>query len=233
MKKHWTVSRKLMRQHLSCTKNNNLEQHLYGVYMQTIHNEEADTRLLLNAKHAASDFTRIVVQFPDTDVLVICCSQFSSLGCDELWFHTGTRDKTQYIPMHCISLSIGSSLCKALPGFHELTGCDSTSSFYGIGKKKAGSVMEKSSEFQTALGRFGQTIALSKKLAEVYEKIVCRFFTSAPLSGTTVNDLRHWLFCQKCYTNENLPPTHDSLTMHLKRANFQSMVWVRCLQPKQ
>ena len=93
-----------MRQHLLCTKKDNLEQHLYGVYMQTIYNEEADTRLLLHAKHAASDLTRIVVQFPDTDVLVLCCSQFSSLVCDELWFHTGTRDKTQYIPVHSISV---------------------------------------------------------------------------------------------------------------------------------
>ena len=83
------------------------------------------------------------------------------------------------------------------------------------------------------LGRLGQTIALSKKLAEVYEKIVYRFYTSAPKSGTTVNDVRHWLFCKKRYTNENLSPTHDRLTMHLKRVNFQSMVWVRCLQPKQ
>ena len=87
--------------------------------------------------------------------------------------------------------------------------------------------MEKSSEFQTVLGR------LSKKLAEVYEKIVCRFYSSALKSGTTVNDVRHLLFCQKRYTNENLPPTHDSLTMHLKHVNFQSMVCVRCLQPKQ
>ena len=97
--------------------------------------EEAVTKILLHAKHTAPDFTRIVVQSTDTDVLVLCCSQFSSLGCDELWFHTGTRDKTRYIQVHFISLSIGSSLCKALPGFHALTGCDSTSSFYGIGKK--------------------------------------------------------------------------------------------------
>ena len=79
--------------------------------MQTTHNEEADTILLLHAKHAASDFTRIVVQSPDTDVLVLCCSQFSWLGCDGLWFQTGTRDKTRYIPVYFISLSIGSSLC--------------------------------------------------------------------------------------------------------------------------
>ena len=62
---------------------------------------------------------------------------------------------------------------------------------------------------------------------------MCRFYTSAPKAGTTVNSVRQWLFCQKRYTNENLPPTHDSLNMHIKRANFQSMVWTRCLQPKQ
>ena len=89
--------------------------------------EEADMRLSLHIKHAASDFTRIVVQFLDTDVLVICCSQLLSLGCNELWFHTGTGDKTRYIPVHSISVSIGPSLCRALPGFHSLTGCDSTS----------------------------------------------------------------------------------------------------------
>ena len=151
-------------------------------------------RLLLHAKHAASDFPRIVFQSPDTDVLVLCSSQFSSLGCDKLWFHTGTRDKTRYIPVHSISVSRGPSLCKALPDFHALTGCDSMSSFYGIGKKKAWNDIEKSIEFKIALGRLGQTISLSKKLAEVYEKNICRFYSSAPKSGTTVNDALHCFF---------------------------------------
>ena len=164
---------------------------------------------------------------------MLCCSHFSSLDCEELWFQTGVRDKSRYIPVHSVSQAIGSSLCSSLPGFHALTGCDSTSSFYGIGKKKAWNVIEKNSEFQAALGQLGQAIPLSKRLQNAYEKIVCRFYTSAPKSGTTVNSVRHWLFCQKPYTNENLPPTHDSLNMHIKRANFQSMVWTRCLQPKQ
>ena len=104
--------------------------------------EEADTRLLLHVKHAASDITRIVVQSLVTDVLVLCCSQFSSLGCNELWFHTGTRDKIRYIPVHSISVSIGPSLCKALTGLHALTVCDSTSSFYDNGKTKQGILLK-------------------------------------------------------------------------------------------
>ena len=37
------------------------------------------------------------------------------------------------------------------------------------------------------------------------------------------------------YTNGffALPPTHDSLSMHIKHASFQSTVWTRCLQLKQ
>ena len=77
-------------------------------------------------------------------------------------------------------------------------------------KKTTWNDIEKSSEFQTALGRLGQTIALSKKLAEVYEKTVCRFYNSAPKSGTTVNDVRHWLFARKA-TQMNI--CHQSITV--------------------
>ena len=38
--------------------------------------KEADPRLLLHAKHAADNATRVVIQSPDTDVLVICTSHF-------------------------------------------------------------------------------------------------------------------------------------------------------------
>ena len=34
--------------------------------------EEADTWLLLNAKHAAKDHGRIIIQSPHTDALVLC-----------------------------------------------------------------------------------------------------------------------------------------------------------------
>ena len=50
--------------------------------------------LLHAAKHAVSDLTRYVIQSPDVDVLVLCCSLISSFDFGELWFHTGTRDKT-------------------------------------------------------------------------------------------------------------------------------------------
>ena len=40
-------------------------------------------------------------------------------------------------------------------------------------------------------------------------------------------------FARNATQMKNLPPTHNSLTMYLKRVIFQSMVWATCLQPKQ
>lgn len=48
--------------------------------------EEAYTRLLQHVKDTADIASRIVIQSPDTNVLVICTSHFNSLSCKELWF---------------------------------------------------------------------------------------------------------------------------------------------------
>ena len=99
--------------------------------------EEADTRMILHAKHAARANRRLVLQSPDTDVLVLSVSLFRSLDCPELWFRTGVKDRHRLIPVHDIAHALGEMMCSSLPGFHAVTGCDSTSSLAGIGKKKA------------------------------------------------------------------------------------------------
>ena len=97
--------------------------------------EEADTRLLLHAKHASSSRSRF--QSPDTDVLVLCATHFKSIGCEELWFKTGVRDHLRYVPVHRLSEELCQKLCRRLPAFHALTGCDTTSALAGVSEKKA------------------------------------------------------------------------------------------------
>ncbi|CAB4012975.1 Hypothetical predicted protein [Paramuricea clavata] len=62
--------------------------------------DEADTRLLLHAKHASNTHQRVVVQSPDTDVAVLCVVHFQNIRCRELWFQTGLKDKARFIPIH-------------------------------------------------------------------------------------------------------------------------------------
>ena len=98
--------------------------------------EKADTRMVLHAKHASLNHDRVIVQSPDTDV-VLCTFFFTSMTASQLWFKTGVRDKVRYIPINELASTLGTEMVKLLPGFHALTGCDSTSGTSGIDKKKA------------------------------------------------------------------------------------------------
>ncbi len=62
--------------------------------------EEADTKILLHANHITHT-PNLVVSSPDTDVFVLCAHHFPSMpNCSKLWFKTGTKDHTRYIPIH-------------------------------------------------------------------------------------------------------------------------------------
>ena len=116
--------------------------------------EEADTRIILHALHSDKLYQennvqgRIVVKSPDTDVLVLLVHYFQNMkNTSELWFQTGlitsTKDCRRYIPVHDLCKSLSSVVCEILPADHALTGCDTTSSFFGIGKNSMFKVLKE------------------------------------------------------------------------------------------
>ena len=52
--------------------------------------------------------------------------------------------------------ALGEKVCSSLPGFHAITGCDSTSSLAGIGKKKAWDRFCRSTDHQDSLSLLGE-----------------------------------------------------------------------------
>ena len=111
--------------------------------------EEADTRMLLHAKHASRDAQRVVIQSPDTDVLLLCVTHNDEIKCEKQWFCTGVKDRLRYTPAHKIAAGVGPLMCKLLPAFHVLTGCDSTSA---LSRKEEG--MEDYCQQQSAPAAF-------------------------------------------------------------------------------
>ena len=195
--------------------------------------EEADTRLLLHAKYASTPETRIVIHSPDTDVLVLSAAHFDRLGSKELWFRTGVKDRLRLIPVHKVSQALGPKMCDALPALHALTGCDSTSSLAGIGKKKAWDVLRRNHVHQVSLNLFGQTQGLDATTAAKCEQFVCDLYPSSKRTPNAADELRYLLFCLKKQKNEMLPPTCDSLLQHMKRANYQTYIWRHSLDAMQ
>ena len=91
--------------------------------------EEADTRMFLHARHAASNGAQtVLIRSPDTDVVVIGLWAASHSPC-QLVMETGSGLNRKVFSLTSTAQSLGSAMCNALPGFHAFTGCDTTSSF--------------------------------------------------------------------------------------------------------
>ena len=65
-----------------------------------------------------------------SDVTAICSRIVLLLGI-KLFFKTGVKEHKRFIPMHDVASGLGERMPLALPVIHALSGCDSTSSFYG------------------------------------------------------------------------------------------------------
>ena len=83
---------------------------------------------------------RIIIRSPDAEVLVLTVHYFPKLkSTEELWIQAGvitsTSDLRRFIAVHSICHSVSPTFSSILPAVHALTGCDSTSALFGIGKK--------------------------------------------------------------------------------------------------
>ena len=97
--------------------------------------EEVNTRAMLHVADATHhNFKRILIHANDIDSVVIAISCMQDLNIDELWIAYGTGKAFKYIPIHLIVEQLGHDKSRALLAFHAITGCNTTSAFYGIAK---------------------------------------------------------------------------------------------------
>ena len=100
--------------------------------------------------------SNVVIRTDDTDRLVV------SLRCKHLfdqkvnvWLEAGVQSKNNlhYNNIDKINNQLGESLCKALPTYHALTGCDYSASFSRKGKVQPFKILEKDVQTQEVFGK--------------------------------------------------------------------------------
>ena len=100
--------------------------------------EEADIRLFLHVSDAVKKgYRKLLLRTVDTDVVVVAMVALNRTKPDELWVAFGTGGHFRFIPIHEVAAAVGPRKSTTLPLFHSLIGCDTVSSFAGIGKKTA------------------------------------------------------------------------------------------------
>jgi len=121
--------------------------------------EEADTRMILHAVHYSTTGSNgVVVVSEDTDVFVLCVSFSSQVPCP-LYVKCGSKTRTQYFDVKKVAQMLEADKCKALPGLHAFTGCDTVSAFAGKGKPKGLGLISKSAQHREALTLRGSVMS--------------------------------------------------------------------------
>ena len=191
--------------------------------------EEADTRILLHAKHAADHGeSTIIIRSPDSDVTILAC-HFQNQIPARLLVHKKTKTRTIFLDIPAVVQKAGVQLCDALPGLHAFTGCDTTSSFAGKGKKGPLKLCMINRESSQAMSMLGRSFILDGATFKRSERFVCKVYGFSD-DHDDVNECRFLLFCSKNQQSHNLPPCQDALEKHTKRANFQAAIWRRALE---
>ena len=197
--------------------------------LQSSH-EEADTKILLHAKHAAESGERVVIiKSPDTDVFILACHLQNQIPA-KLLFMKKARTRTIFLDIPNVVDRAGPELCHALPGLHAFTGCDSTSSFNGKGKPPSLKLCRDDSAACQAMSVLGRKFESEATSFLACEKFVCRLYGCRDVDD--VNECRYRIFCTKNSPTNTLPPCQDALHKHTMRANYQAAIWCRALEPR-
>ena len=107
--------------------------------MPECNRKEADTRIIVHILHAIQDgqAKAVLVRSVDTDV-VILIGKFHFLRAVqpdlELWVAFGMGRNFSFISVNSICDDLGQVRSKSLPVFCALSGCDTTSAFFGKSK---------------------------------------------------------------------------------------------------
>ena len=100
-----------------------------------ISQEEADTRVLLHAKHASVNVASVIIVAEDTDIMILCLAFHDKIDC-KIYVKCGTSHK-QYISITHVARAIGDRVCRSLSGLHAFTGCDTVSPLVVVGSLQA------------------------------------------------------------------------------------------------
>lgn len=221
--------------------------------------EEADTRIPLHLYDAVQQgATNIVVRTVDTDIIVILVGLFfDNFFSTNIWVAFGTGKYFRYYSINSICNALGEEKSRALPFFHSLTGCDTTSQFHGKAKKSA---WDAWTSYPAATAAFAQVmsqpfvpLSIQSELFETLEWFICVLYDKTT-DINSVNDMRQELFSRHSKLMENIPPTQvmdmlikllckkninfvfflqAALLQHCNRAVYQCSIWSRSLQNMQ
>ena len=191
--------------------------------LEQCNHHEADTRVI---RHASLSDKPVVIVAADTDIFILLVYAFSKVGPAEKWFMK--LDRERYVDIGTVCKAYGKEVCDVLPSYHSVTGCDTTSYPYKVGKLKPFKKMvaENKSTLLTSVGIVPVSAQQLESMLIFMQKVMYPGKEGEDYVGTRIRMYEQ----QRVKSSLGLLPDKSSSLEHLKRSNLQSYIWKQCLQ---
>lgn len=200
---------------------------------QAVHaRADADCLIAQETLEAAKSETTVLVG-EDTDLLVLLLHHVKREHHDVFFSAGGVsgakRAKVWNIKM--VQQALGTEVCHRLLFAHAISGCDTTSRMFSIGKSQPLKKL-KSENFKRQADVFASSHSSHEEVAEAGEKVIVSLYGGR--EGDTLDELRYVKYMQKVSTASKstqpnvLPPTASAARYHSYRTYFQVQSWM-CL----
>ena len=139
-------------------------------------------------------------------------------------------DTIEVYHINSIQEVLGHEMCSQLMFIHAMTGSDTTSRIFGVGKKTAFQYLAKGDPVPRSCVI---AFTIPNQTTELIDNLGCQAM-AVPFGGKGTDSLatmRYNIFCKKIVsassfvTRERLPPTESVTKLHCRRAYYQVMVW--------
>uniref|UniRef100_A0A2H1WQX5 SFRICE_024036 n=1 Tax=Spodoptera frugiperda TaxID=7108 RepID=A0A2H1WQX5_SPOFR len=194
--------------------------------------EEADSRIIYHICQINVD-AEVMIRCSDTDILIILLGNMDHFNASlTLWVNLGVGNHERLISANKIHEILGSSVSKALPCFHALTGCDYTPAFFRKGKLRPFKILEQSEQYQTACQNIiTDDEELLDETFKTLEKFICHIYGAR--DSWNVNEVRFQMFAntyRSKKSEDNLKKkivtlTHPAYRHHLLRVRYVTKFW--------
>ena len=183
--------------------------------------EEADTKIVI---FACESNANVVAVAADCDILVLMIFAYANHRPEFEW--QLRYDVYNYANIEPITRRLGDEVSKLLSNYHAISGCDTTSYFYGHGKiipykraidmskfmllSKLGNEVQISTECMDECKEFVRTVFYNGKAGDSYLQTRIKIYDRQPA---------------KSKSTMSIPPDEDSCEQHILRCHHRAYEW--------
>ena len=142
-----------------------------------------------------------------------------------------TTNRQRFIPVNKITSNIWQDVSICSLASHAISGCDTTSSLFKMGKRTAYNTLVVNIADMLSLAELSQSSDVTNGLPPATKYALLPYGVKGR-SWQSLNRLRYNYACKSDTSASLIPPAEDAFEQHIRRVDYQVAIWIHSHEAK-